>query len=286
MKLNWLLIGLIAFANTGHAEAPPAVRLVHTGSGLDKNHEALEYRVKVGSSQIVRMAVTTEIQQAGKTAKMRFPKSKVLLYSRVNEVSESGDMSYVITADTDTAATPALKPKPDNAPQITGTISPQGVHSNVSSDSSPHTFSERSQLRSSLRLAIEELPLLLPKPRVGLQGQWHIKRTVMRDGFPVNQVTKVTLLESNAGVLKVRFRVDQSVRPQTIQMPGDPKGATVKIKHYQGVAKGTMTFALDSLLPIAMESKQVLDMDIDSASMPVKAKMTTEIKLTQLRPER
>jgi hypothetical protein len=285
MKIRVFLIALLAVVSLGHAEAPPEVRLVRPGVGLEKSHEPLKYQVKVGARQVVRMVVTIELQQAGKTAKMRFPKSKALLYSRVTEVSDSGDMSYVIAAGTDAAAAPPLKPKADDAPQVTGIISPQGVHSNVSSDSSPHTFSERSQLRSSLQLAVEELPLLLPKSRVGLQGQWHIKRTVNRDGFPVDQVTKVTLIESKAGVIKVRFEVEQSVPPQTMQLPGTPAGETVKINRYQGVATGTMTIALDSLLPIAMESTQVLDMDIDSASMPVKAKMTTELKLTQLRPE-
>ena len=273
---------------------PAIVTLVEPGAAPRR-----ELRYRVSRDETMTMDMSMLMSMTMEMGGMVMPTTNMPLMLTaadltMNDVAESGDMTYRITftkagVETADGVDPALLAAMQSMERalvgLTGTttVSDRGVVRAVAFDLGGITDPQMEQAMAPMAAQMKQFSMPLPIEAVGVGAKWDVRHRLDLNGIETSQVGSYELTALDGDMVTLTVSVEQTAANQTIDNPDLPPGASMRLRRLTARGSGTIQLDLTSLVPtseISTTSNAVMDIDMagDSQSMGVETKLKVTVR--------
>jgi len=101
----------------------------------------------------------------------------------------------------------------------------------------------------SIQQSVGDFGTAFPEAKIGKGAKWHSVAEVAATGITVKHRTTYTVESITEDSLHASIEIEQSADPQTVNAPGMPPGATMKLESMDGAGDGSVQYKTTTLLP-------------------------------------
>lgn len=275
------------------APKAPVITLLEAGAAERK---VLRYQYADGRDETMktRQKISMVMEMSGMTMPQELPATIVSTRARVGEVAADGSAKIeteitafdLEAAGADPMTVDAMRQGMAGAVgmRTTHTQDTRGRTSNFKSTLPENADPELRQQLEGITQSMEQVSAPFPEEALGVGGRWSVAIGIEQGGMKIDQVSEYEVLEfvgDDEVVLKVTIK--QSAKPQTIEIPQLPDGATAKLKKMESTGEGTMRVNLRRLAPkseIKLQMALELDIDMMGSNLDLKQSMRMELTVT------
>ena len=136
-----------------------------------------------------------------------------------------------------------------------------------------------------LTTSLQQMSAPLPNEPVGVGAKWQAPpQTLTINGMTVTQTATYELVEWQDKAMKLAVTFEQTASPQTINFPGMPPGASLRLQSLKALGSGTVTMRLDRLFPsqasIQVNSNAAMQAQDPALNEPANMLMNSAIEMT------
>ncbi len=240
----------------------------------------------VNTKQTVTMAIDMDINMSIEgQAQPTFdtPVVEIKMETEVTKVDANGDIytdfSY---SDMDVIATPNTLPELVNG--MRGALqSLVGLRGSMITDAQGNTKALNldlpedidpitQQMLEQISNSLQQISSPFPSAAIGMGAEWQVSNSVsINNGISVNQIATYELVSLQDDIATLEVRIEQDAPPQTINLPGVPPSASVKLESLNSVGEANITIGLSQIMPISA----MISLD-SNTQMKVKPPNTTK----------
>lgn len=188
------------------------------------------------------------------------PRWQVLLASTVDKISGNGDISVThVYTSIEPVAAEGVDPATLNAIRQTGSqikglkatvvMTPTGAYRSGTTDTSAITDPTVKTTVDALSSQLQSLTVSFPAAAVGRGATWRVKRSAAVSGVNTDLEMRYRLVDLSKDSYRLEVEQDVTAPPGPVTVPGVPPGATAHIEDYKMKSAGSISGALDRLLP-------------------------------------
>ncbi|NEP60728.1 MAG: hypothetical protein F6K31_27660 [Symploca sp. SIO2G7] len=115
------------------------------------------------------------------------------------------------------------------------------------------------QMFQQISTSLKQLSSPFPSAAIGVGAQWQVDHSLNLNGMTINQTATYELINLQDDVATLAVNIEQNAPAQTINQPGMPPGASVKLESLDSEGKADIEIKLDQIMPItgniALDSK-------------------------------
>ncbi|NES21112.1 MAG: hypothetical protein F6K41_19830, partial [Symploca sp. SIO3E6] len=116
----------------------------------------------------------------------------------------------------------------------------------ISEGIDPNTQQMFQQISSSLK----QLSSPFPSAAIGVGAKWQVAHSLNLNGMIINQTAIYELIGLQDDIATLAVSIEQDAPSQTINQPGMPPGASVKLESLNSQGKANIEVELDQIMPI------------------------------------
>lgn len=281
-------------AQSGQGQSPatassgPEIKLLEPGS---EPRKVLRLHPKAGDKQAVTLTLVMAMgMKAGEMeTPMKMPGMTFTMDSTVKDVSSEGDITYETVMNEakvaeDSDAMPqlvtAMKTALEGAKGIksTGVLSAQGIPKNTELDVPANADAQLRQVMDQTKDSFKNLSAPLPQEAVGQGGRWEVRQAIKSQGMTLNQTTVFQIVSIEGDRVTATSTINQTAPNQKIQNPA-MQGVKLDLTKLAGSGKGSITFDLGHLMPLASSVDSHTDMSMAMNMGNQKQNMTMKVDL-------
>jgi len=280
--------------------APPTEAPTNTGSetttkllepGADPRVE-LKLSPTAGDKQTALMTMTMDTTMAisGQNIPMALPPMMMGVSTTIDEVRANGDTAFtfkVESADVGeaTGVMPAvvdtMKTAIGKIVGMTGAsvIDQHGVVKEAKFAVPDNAPAELTQIVDNFQRSLNQMAIPFPTEPVGIGAKWQSTTKLDQQGIKIDQVATYEVVAIDGKMVKLKFTVQLSAPPQTMQMPQMPAGMGAKLNEMSGSGMAEATLDLSKVLPVTTTGKNTMSMNLSVDQAGQKQDMSLKINL-------
>jgi len=246
---------------------PAIVRLTSAGTAP---RSVLRYAVAANYKTHMDMSIAMGLSVSGPGSpahQIQMPAMTIGAELSVTNVTPAGDVSYEfaytsVRLDGSGAVDPEIAPLFQNldgdVKTVRGaaTMTSWGVTRDARIDTSKMTNPLMSETLDSLSNSLAGLTVPLPQEAVGAGARWESRQTIQTRGLAVFQRTLWELIALDGKTMKLKTAIEQTAPPQSLSNERMPAGSERMLQKFTGRGSGTVTIALDALVPTSEVNSQ------------------------------
>ena len=232
-------------------------------AGAEPRQE-LRFTPTVNSQQTVTLTMDMDVTMSigGQTPPtVDTPAVEMKMETEVTKVDANGDIyadfSY---SEVDVVAAPNTPPKLVNLmrSQLQNLVGLQGsfimdaqgntrdINFDLPEELDPKTQQMLEQMSNSLK----QISSPLPFEAIGLGAKWRVSNDLAINGMSINQAATYELVGLQDDIATLQVSVEQNAPSQTINQPGLPPGASVKLESLDSKGQAKIEIGLGQIMPI------------------------------------
>ncbi|NEQ71430.1 MAG: hypothetical protein F6K21_39315 [Symploca sp. SIO2D2] len=231
--------------------------------GIEPRQE-MRFTPAVNSQQTLTMTMDVDVSMSigGQSPPtVDTPAIEMKMETQVTQVDANGDIyadfSY---SEVDVIADSKTPPELVNAMQsklqslvgLEGSLvmDAQGNTKDVNFDLPEGLDPNTKQMFQQISGSLKQLSSPFPSAAIGIGAQWQVAHSLNLNGMTINQTAIYELVGLQDDVATLAVNIKQDAPSQTINQPGMPPGASVKLESLDSEGQANIEIELDQIMPI------------------------------------
>jgi len=221
---------------------------------------ALRYKLRVGAKEKIHMATDMSMKMdMGGTAipETSIPTIEMVMAVAVTKKLSEEEFGYDFEIESATARkrpgvmdsmVPIVQQALDSAKGITGTaiVDTRGFNRDINVKLPEGLAPQMQQMLQGMNKGLDQMSSPFPAEAVGKGAKWRVTQVVEQGGMKLDQHVTFELVELSGNTGKLKVRIEQSAKQQTINV----NGMSAELTSYRGTGAGTAKIDLRRLVPI------------------------------------